>query len=109
VNDPIRFTRSSDGRSSTAHANNFAKRYASVAYWYQTEPHGPFPALPAREALRPPLPSDYAEARDAFMHAVTEAVRTFSPTEMHRLAGIGEPFYAGRFAETLAGCAKAEC
>jgi hypothetical protein len=24
---------------------------ASVAYWYQTEPHAPFPALPAREAL----------------------------------------------------------
>jgi hypothetical protein len=83
------------------HANNFANEYASVAYWYQTEPHAPFPALSARDALRPPLPSDYAEARDAFMHAVTEAVRTFSPTEMHRLAAIGEPFYAGRFAETL--------
>jgi hypothetical protein len=24
---------------------------ASVAFWYQTEPHAPFPALPAREAL----------------------------------------------------------
>lgn len=24
---------------------------ASVAYWYQTEPHAPFPALPSRDAL----------------------------------------------------------
>jgi hypothetical protein len=26
---------------------------ASVAYWYQAEPHAPFPALPARDALEP--------------------------------------------------------
>jgi hypothetical protein len=26
---------------------------ASVAYWYQAEPHAPFPALPTRDALRP--------------------------------------------------------
>ncbi len=25
---------------------------ASVVYWYQTEPHNPFPALPSKEALR---------------------------------------------------------
>jgi hypothetical protein len=86
VNDPIRFTRSLRWTVEHGHANNFANEYASVAYWYQTEPHAPFPALPAR---------------DAFMHAVTEAVRTLSPTEMHRLAAIGEAFYAGRFAETL--------
>jgi hypothetical protein len=24
---------------------------ASVAYWYQSEPHGAFPALPGRDAL----------------------------------------------------------
>jgi hypothetical protein len=24
---------------------------ASVAYWYQAEPHTPFPALPGREVL----------------------------------------------------------
>ena len=24
---------------------------ASVAYWYQTEPHAPFPALPSRDQL----------------------------------------------------------
>jgi len=101
VNDPIRFTRSLRWTVEHGHANNFANEYASVAYWYQAEPHAPFPALPARDALRPPLPTEYAEAREAFMHAVTEAVRTFSPTEMHRLAALGEPFYAGRFAETL--------
>jgi hypothetical protein len=25
---------------------------SSVAYWYQTEPHGQFPKLPDREQLR---------------------------------------------------------
>jgi hypothetical protein len=101
VNDPIRFTRSLRWTLEHGHANNFANEYASVAYWYQAEPHAPFPALPARDALRPALPPAYAEAREAFLGAVTEAVRTFSATEIHRLAALGEPFYAGRYTETL--------
>ena len=43
---------------------------SSVAYWYQTEPHAPFPVLPDREALLPPLPDSYPEAREAFLGAV---------------------------------------
>ena len=54
VQDPIRFTRSLRWTVEHGHANNFANDYASVAYWYQTEPHATFPALPARVALRPP-------------------------------------------------------
>lgn len=75
--------------------------YASVAYWYQTEPHAPFPALPSRDALRPPLPPPYAEARDRFFAAVADAMRSFPGTAIFGVAGIGESFYAGRFAETL--------
>jgi hypothetical protein len=101
VHDPIRFTRALRWTIEHGHANNFANEYASVAYWYQSEPHARFPALPARDALRPPLPAVYAEARDAYLGAVGRAVATFSAAELHRLAAIGEPFYAGRFEETL--------
>ena len=51
VHDPIRFTRSLRWTVEHGHANNFANEYASVAYWYQTEPHAPFPR-PAARAMR---------------------------------------------------------
>ncbi len=63
VHDPIRFTRALRWSVEHGHANNFANEYASVAYWYQTEPHAPFPQLPERDALRPPLPPAYDDAR----------------------------------------------
>ena len=47
----IRFTRALRWTVEHGHANNFANEYASVAYWYQTEPHAPFPALPTRDVL----------------------------------------------------------
>ncbi len=101
VHDPIRFTRSLRWTVEHGHANNFAIDYASLAYWYQAEPHAPFPPLPDRAALRPSLPPVYEEARGAFLGAVGEAVRRLSAPEIQRLAAIGESFYAGRFAETL--------
>jgi hypothetical protein len=101
VQDPIRFTRSVRWTVEHGHANNFAIEYASVAYWYQAEPHAPFPALPDRTALLPAVPAVYSEAREAFLGAVGEAVRTFDGTVIHRLAALGESFYAGRFEETL--------
>ncbi len=35
------------------HANHRSDNYFSVAYWYQTEPHTAFPALPALEQRIP--------------------------------------------------------
>ena len=101
VPDPIRFTRSLRWTIEHGHANNFANEYASVAYWYQTEPHAPFPVLPDREALRPPLPDPYPEAREAFLAAVRVGMRDMAGPELHRVARIGASYYAGRFAETL--------
>ena len=101
VHDPIRFTRTLKWTVEHGHANNFANEYASVAFWYQTEPHAVAPPLPDREALRPPFPPVYEEARDAFLGEVREAVRTFSGPAINRLAAIGESFYAGRFHETV--------
>lgn len=101
VHDPIRFTRALRWTVEHGHANNFANEYASVAYWYQTEPHAPFPLLPARDALRPPLPAVYEEARAVFFMAAREALKTLPSPEVYRIASVGELFYAGRFEETL--------
>ena len=46
VHDPVRFRRSVRWTIEHGHANNFENDYSSVAYWYQTEPHRPFPPLP---------------------------------------------------------------
>ena len=101
VHDPIRFTRTLKWTVEHGHANNFANDYASVAFWYQTEPHAPSPPLPDCAGLRPPLPAIYEEARAAYLGAVRDAVRTFSGPAINRLAAIGEDFYAGRFDATL--------
>ena len=101
VNDPIRFTRSLRWTVEHGHANNFANEYASVAYWYQTEPHASFPVLPARDALRPALPPSYDEVREAYLGAVGRAIQAAAMPEVYRLASIGELFYAGRFEEAL--------
>ena len=35
------------------HANHRSDNFYSTAYWYQTEPHAPFPALPPAEERIP--------------------------------------------------------
>jgi hypothetical protein len=46
LDSPIPFTRSLKATIEHGHANDRADNYYSVAYWYQTEPHAAFPALP---------------------------------------------------------------
>ncbi|MBI1388576.1 MAG: DUF2961 domain-containing protein [bacterium] len=53
IQDPIVFTKSLNASIEHGHANNMTQEMASVAYWYQKEPHKPFPALPDREARKP--------------------------------------------------------
>lgn len=47
VNDPINFEKSIRVTIEHGHANKLSNDYSSTAYWYQTEPHAPFPPLPA--------------------------------------------------------------
>jgi hypothetical protein len=47
IEDPIPFTKSIRATIEHGHANNRNDDLSSVAYWYQTEPHVPFPSLPA--------------------------------------------------------------
>jgi hypothetical protein len=46
IEDPVPFTRSIEVAIEHGHANNRSDDFSSVAYWYQTEPHVPFPPLP---------------------------------------------------------------
>jgi hypothetical protein len=43
---PITFEKSIRVTIEHGHANHRSDNFYSVAYWYQTEPHAPFPALP---------------------------------------------------------------
>ena len=45
VTDPITFDKSIKVTIEHGHANNLSNDYTSTAYWYQTLPHAPFPAL----------------------------------------------------------------
>ncbi len=63
VHDPIRFGKSIRVTIEHGHGNNLANDYSSVAYWYQAEPHAPFPALPspAQRAVVDPPPAPCVE------------------------------------------------
>jgi hypothetical protein len=52
LEQPIVFTRSIRATIEHGSANHRSDNFYSVAYWYQAEPHAPFPALPpVRERL----------------------------------------------------------
>ena len=46
IESPIAFEKSIRVTMEHGHANHRSDNFYSVAYWYQTEPHAPFPALP---------------------------------------------------------------
>jgi Protein of unknown function (DUF2961) len=47
LDSPITFTKSFKATIEHGHANHRSDNFYSVAYWYQTEPHAAFPALPS--------------------------------------------------------------
>jgi len=55
LDSPIPFTRSIKASIEHGHANGRSDNFFSVAYWYQSEPHAAFPALPAVEDRLPRL------------------------------------------------------
>jgi len=46
IEDPIHFRKSIKVTIEHGHANKLSNDYSSTAYWYQLEPHKPFPPLP---------------------------------------------------------------
>jgi hypothetical protein len=53
VQDPVMFEKSIKVTIEHGHGNVHANDYSSVGYWYQTEPHQKFPALPGVEKRLP--------------------------------------------------------
>jgi hypothetical protein len=53
VQDPVPFSKSLRVTIEHGHANDRSDDYASVAYWYQSEPHKPFSRLPEMLARLP--------------------------------------------------------
>ena len=49
IESPIAFEKSIRVTIEHGHANHRSDNFYSTAFWYQTEPHAPFPALPAAE------------------------------------------------------------
>ena len=60
IADPIRFRKSIRVSIEHGHANKLTNDYSSTAYWYQHEPHRPFPALlPVEERMPRPNEAPY--------------------------------------------------
>jgi hypothetical protein len=55
LDSPMPFTKSIRATIEHGHANTRSDNYYSVAYWYQSEPHAAFPALPPVEERLPKL------------------------------------------------------
>jgi hypothetical protein len=55
LDSPIPFAKSLRASIEHGHANARSDDFFSVAYWYQSEPHAPFPALPPLEQRIPRL------------------------------------------------------
>jgi hypothetical protein len=53
IESPITFERSIRVTMEHGHANHRSDNFYSTAYWYQAEPHAPFPALPEPAARVP--------------------------------------------------------
>jgi hypothetical protein len=53
LEDPVYFQRSIRVTFEHGHANRRADDYSSVAYWYQQEPHAPFPPYPSLDERLP--------------------------------------------------------
>lgn len=88
VHDPIRFQRSIRVTIEHGHNNDCCNDYSSVAFWYQSEPHQPFPPLrPVAERL-PRLPEVYYQlvARErALSQRISGFVEKRSMQESHRI------------------------
>jgi hypothetical protein len=46
TDSPVAFQEDIRVTIESGHGNHRSDNYYTVAYWYQTEPHAPFPALP---------------------------------------------------------------
>jgi hypothetical protein len=111
VHDPVRFQRTVRMTIEHGHANDFANDYASVAYWYQHEPHARFPQMPSAADRRPIFPEPFFDAHNAGAELTALFTPAWQaifeegdiPDHLHKVAGIlakgDEALHAGRYRE----------
>ena len=61
LEDPIYFNRSLRASIEHGHANSLTLDISSVSYWYQTEPHKPFPEIAGKEGRQNMPPVDVVD------------------------------------------------
>jgi len=66
IEDPVPFTKSIRVTIEHGHKNDRLDDYASVACWYQAEPHVPFPPLPQPEERLPSKATVFVESYPQF-------------------------------------------
>ncbi len=93
IEDPIPFAKSIRVTIEHGHANDRADDFASVAYWYQTEPHAPYPALPAAEA-RVPAVEPYKEAHAIEGESLVDAF-SGGPVVVQDMSSFGNQWSGG--------------
>ncbi len=64
INDPIHFQKSIRFTIEHGHADNLENDYTSTAFWYQKDPHTPFPLMPDARTRLPGWPEGIAQALD---------------------------------------------
>lgn len=62
VNNPVHFQKSIRVTLEHGNANNYESDYTSTAFWYQKDPHPPFPKLPDAKDRLPAWPVPVSEA-----------------------------------------------
>jgi len=78
LEDPIRFSKSLRASIEHGHDNSLTLDLCTVAYWYQAEPHKPFPAIPAKEK-RANMPEIHVNDIHRWRHAWRQSMGA-SPT-----------------------------
>ena len=85
IPDPIPFKKSIRVTIEHGHANNRSDYFSSVAYWYQSEPHKPFPSLPS---MKERLPFALESSRDFILPEWVEVKKEEIPTFEDKISGM---------------------
>lgn len=97
IPDPVPFEESIRVEIEHGHANDRADNYSSVAFWYQAEPHKPFPPLPP---VRERLPFAFEPPEDFIAPAWAESAES-AGTQRAAFEDRGVRFEAARLTRAL--------
>jgi len=93
--DPIPFTKSIKMTIEHGHANDRFDDFSSAAFWYQAEPHAPFPALPPADNR---LPTEKTVASEAAASEAEDMAQAFGSEQVtvQDMQGFDDQWSGGR-------------